>query len=306
VSGPRLFGAIEGGGTKFVCSIGRGLAAETARVVVPTTTPEETLARVVDAFAPYRDRLVSVGLACFGPLELDRAAGDAYGGLLATPKPGWSHVPIRATLQARLGVPVAVDTDVNAAALAEVRQGALAGADVAVYVTVGAGVGAGVVLAGRPHHGLLHAEAGHLLPPLLLRADGKPDDFGGVCPFHARCVEGLASGTAVAARTGRVAEALRSDDPVWPLVAGYLGHLLAAITLVLSPHRIALGGGVLRAEHLRPRVRAALGAVLAGYLPRPQLVRDLDAYVVAPRLGDDAGLAGAYLLAADAFALGPT
>jgi fructokinase len=300
-----MFGAIEGGGTKFVCSIGHGLGAEVARVTVPTTTPRETLDRIVEALIPYRDRLAAIGLACFGPLELDPNAGDAYGGLLATPKPGWSHVPLRATLQARLGVPVAVDTDVNAAALAEVREGALSGADVAAYVTVGAGVGAGVVLGGRPHHGLLHVEAGHVMPPPLTRVDGRPDDFGGVCPFHARCVEGLASGTAIAARTGRAPETLRPDDPVWSLVAGYLGHLLASITLVLSPHRIALGGGVLRAEHLRPRVRAALGAVLAGYLPRARLVRDLDAYVVAPRFGDDAGLAGAYLLAADASARAP-
>lgn len=301
---PRLFAAIEGGGTKFVVSVGRGLDHEHARARVPTTTPDETIAAILAFLAPHRSQLVSVGVGMFGPLELSPQAGEAYGGTLATPKPGWSHVPLRARLTQALGVPVVVETDVNAAAIAENRRGVLLGADPSVYITVGTGIGGGVLVGGRPLHGLLHPELGHLIPPTLRGPDGKRDDFEGVCPFHGHCIEGLASGTAIRARTGRGAEELRGDHPVWPLVAGYLGHLLHACVLVVSPQRIAIGGGVVKAPHLLPRVRQALAALLAGYVPRTAVVRELDTYVVGPKLGDDAGLAGAYALAADALVLG--
>lgn len=300
----QLFAAIEGGGSKFIVSVGRGLELERARTRIPTTSPDETIAAILAFLAPYRSQLVSVGVGMFGPLELDPRAGRAYGGTLATPKPGWSHVPLRARLAAELGVPVSVETDVNAAAIAEYRRGVLVGADPAIYITVGTGIGGGVLVGGRPLHGLLHPELGHLIPPTLRGPDGKRDDFEGVCPFHGHCVEGLASGTAIRARTGHAAEELRSDDPVWPLVASYLAHMLHACVLVVSPQRIAVGGGVSMVPHLLPRVRQALGALLAGYVPRTAVVRELDRYLVAPGLGADAGLAGAYALAADALVLG--
>jgi fructokinase len=300
----KLFAAIEGGGTKFIVSVGRGLGHEQARARIPTTTPDETLAAILAFLEPHRAQLVSVGVGMFGPLELNPQAGEAYGGTLATPKPGWSHVPLRARLAAALGVPVIVETDVNAAAIAESRRGVLVGADPAIYITVGTGIGGGVLVGARPIHGLLHPELGHLIPPTLRGPDGKRDDFEGVCPFHGHCVEGLASGPAILARTGQAAEALRSDHPVWPLVAGYLAHMLHACVLVVSPQRIAIGGGVAKVPHLLPRVRQALAALLAGYVPRTAVVRDLEHYLVAPALGDDAGLAGAYALAADAMVLG--
>lgn len=301
---PRLFVAIEGGGTKFVVSVGRGLDHEHARARIATTTPDETIAAILAFLEPHRSQIVSVGVGMFGPLELRAAAGEAFGGTLATPKPGWSHVPLRALLTKALGVPVVVETDVNAAAIAEYRRGVLAGADPGVYITVGTGIGGGVLIGGKPLHGLLHPEVGHLVPPTLRGPEGKRDDFDGVCPFHGRCIEGLASGAAIRARTGRGAEELRSDHPVWPLVAGYLAHLMHACVLVASPQRIAIGGGVMNAPHLLPRVRQALTALLAGYVPRTEVVRGLDTYVVAPALGGDAGLAGAYALAADALMLG--
>ncbi len=300
----KLFAAIEGGGTKFIVSVGRGLEHEHERVRIPTTSPDATLAAVLAFLEPHRAQLVSVGVGMFGPLELNPQAGEAYGGTLATPKPGWSHMPLRARLAAALGVPVSVDTDVNAAALAESRRGALLGADPGIYLTVGTGIGGGIVVGGKPLHGLLHPEMGHLIPPTLRGPDGRRDDFEGVCPFHGHCVEGLASGTAIRARTGHGAEELRSDHPVWPLVAGYLAHLLHACVLVVSPERIAVGGGVAQVPQLLPRVRQALGPLLAGYVPRNAVVRDLEHYVVAPGLGEDAGLAGAYALAADAMVLG--
>jgi len=302
--GPKLFAAIEGGGTKFVVSVGRGLGQEHVRTRIATTTPDETIDAILAFLAPHRAQLIAVGVGMFGPLELNAQAGNAYGGTLATPKPGWSHVPMRARLAATLRVPVAVDTDVNAAAIAESRRGALLGADPGVYLTVGTGIGGGVAVGGKPIHGLLHPELGHLIPPTLRGPDGKRDDFEGVCPFHGHCVEGLASGTAIRARTGKGAEELRSDHPVWPLVAGYLAHLLHACVLVVSPQRIAIGGGVVKSPHLLPRVRQALGALLAGYVPRTAVVRELDRYLVTPGLGDDAGLAGAYMLASDALVLG--
>jgi predicted NBD/HSP70 family sugar kinase len=213
------FGAVEGGGTKFVCAVGEGPDRILARTRVETTTPEETLDRVADFFARATAagagsgaagrELAAVGVACFGPLELDPAS-PRFGDLLATPKPGWSGAPVAQALRRRLGVPVAVDTDVNGAALGEWRWGAARDCDPALYLTVGTGIGGGIVLDGRPLHGLLHPEMGHIPLPRLSWPDGRPDDFPGVCPFHGACFEGLVSGPALAARAGAPAAGSRS------------------------------------------------------------------------------------------------
>lgn len=296
-----LFGAVEGGGTKFVCAVGRGPDQILARARFETTTPEETLGRVADFLVqgPGSVGLTAVGVACFGPLELDpRAAG--FGSLLATPKPGWSGAPVAATLQGRLGVPVVIDTDVNGAALAEWRWGAARGCDPALYLTVGTGIGGGAVLGGRPLHGLLHPEMGHVPLPRLAWPDGRPDDFAGVCPFHGACFEGLASGPALQARAGGAPETLDPEHPVWELEAGYLAQALATFLLVLSPQRIVVGGGVLQQGHLLTRLRRRLPQVLAGYIARAEVQGDAGGYVVAPHFGQDAGLMGAFALAMSA------
>lgn len=282
-----MLGAVEGGGTKFLCAVGQGHDRVVERVRIETTTPERTLDSVVGFLRAHPVR--AVGIATFGPLEL--ADGPTLGRTLATPKPGWSDVPVRERLGEALGVPVAIDTDVNAAALAEQRWGAARDADPALYVTVGTGVGGGVAVHGRPLHGLLHPELGHLPVP---RIEG--DRFEGACPFHGRCLEGLVSGPAVAARAGMDARRLPDAHPALVLAARYLGVGLAAAVLVLSPRRILVGGGLgLRLD--LDVVRSSLRDTLGGYLPRRELTDEgLGGFVRHPELAAP-GLAGAFLLA---------
>ncbi|MDB4985069.1 MAG: fructokinase [Myxococcaceae bacterium] len=283
-----LIGALELGGSKALCAVGSA-SHVVAEARIPTTSPAETLAQVVAFFEAHRPRLTALGVASFGPLELSPAAAQ-FGALLRTPKPGWSDVPLTGLLARALQVPVRIDTDVNAAALAEEQRGAGQGADPCVYITVGTGIGVGVRIAGRPLHGLLHPELGHLVAPSLC-------DFEGACPFHGRCLEGVASAHALRARTGKSPAELSDDDPLWELEARYLGHLLSACVLAYAPRRIVLGGGVLARAGLLAQVRTQLVRELAGYLPRHELTQaGVQDYVRAPHFGERAGLVGAFLL----------
>jgi fructokinase len=309
-----LYGAVEGGGTKFVCAVGRGPERILARTRIDTTTPDETLGRVGDFLAQAAGGvpLAAVGVACFGPIELDPQS-PRFGSLLETPKPGWNGVPLARTLRERLGAPVVVDTDVNGAALAEWRWGAAQHCDPALYLTVGTGIGGGVVFDGRPLHGLLHPEMGHIPIPRSTWPDGRPDAFPGTCPFHGGCFEGLACGPAIEARVGARAASLDPEHPVWELEAGYLALALACYVLVVSPRRLVVGGGVMQNGHLLARVRRRLPLVLADYIKRPEVglrgtgqrtsgagdgsEASTDTYLVAPRFGQDAGLMGAFALA---------
>jgi fructokinase len=283
-----LVGALELGGSKALCAVGTSRHT-LAEVRVPTTTPAATLAAVEAFFEPYRGSLGALGIASFGPLELSPSAPN-FGALLATPKPGWTDAPLLATLARSLRVPIRIDTDVNAAALAEQQRGAGQGADPCVYVTVGTGIGVGVSVGGKPLHGLLHPELGHLAAPPWC-------DFVGVCPFHGRCLEGVASASALWARTGQEPVQLADDDPVWALEARYLGALLASCVLAYAPERIVLGGGVCERSGLVERVRRELTGQLAGYVPRAALSDDgVTDYVRRPAHGTRAGLVGAFLL----------
>lgn len=288
-----LLGAIEGGGTKFLCAVGHGPDGWIDRIRIPTSDPDETLGRVVEFLRPHAPAAVGVGM--FGPLEL-RPSVPESGSTLATPKPGWNGVPVRARLADALGCPVHLDLDVNAAALAEARWGAARGADPAVYVTVGTGIGGGAVVHGRPLHGLLHPEMGHVPVPRLALASGELDPMPCVCPFHAWCLEGVAAGWALRHRLGRDPSSAPVDDPIWDLTARYLAHGMAAITLVLSPERLVLGGGVMEHAGLRDRVREHLRTVLGGYVARPEIGDDMERWLVAPALTDP-GLVGAFALA---------
>jgi fructokinase len=284
------FGAVELGGSKVLCAVGSSHRDLQAQARFDTGDPEATLSAVEGFFAPHATRLSSLGVASFGPLELD-AASDAWGSLLATPKPHWSGTPIAARFARRLRVPVVIDTDVNAAALAEQAWGSAQGADPCVYLTVGTGIGVGVVINGAPLHGLMHPELGHLRAP-------DACDFVGVCPFHGRCVEGVASAPALRARLGTAPESVADDHPVWALEAQYLGHLVATCVLAYSPRRVVLGGGVMARSGLLERVRREVVAQLASYVPRPELSEaGIAAFLVAPGLGQTAGLSGAFLLA---------
>ena len=295
---PRpLLGAIEGGGTKFVCALGYGPNRILARERIDTTTPDETLARAADFLADASNgQLAATGIACFGPLELDERRPE-FGRILATPKPLWSGVDVLGVISHRLNVPVAIDTDVNGAALGEWRWGTAQGCDPAIYLTVGTGIGGGAVAGGRTLRGLLHPEMGHIPLPRLTWPDGRPDDFAGVCPFHGACFEGLASGPALQARLGGPAEAVAADHPIWELEAGYLAAALAVFTLTLSPHRIVVGGGVMQRGHLLDRVQRRLPEVLGGYVKRAEVETGVAEFVVAPKYGQDAGLIGAFALA---------
>jgi fructokinase len=241
--------------------------------------------------------LEAVGVGSFGPIE-PRRSSRRFGFITTTPKPGWAQTDVAGRLEQSLDVPVAFDTDVNAAALGEHRWGAGVGLDSFCYVTVGTGIGGGVVVNGRLVHGLLHPEVGHMRIP----HDRVADPFPGVCPYHGDCLEGLASGEAMRERWGRGAQELDDDAP-WELEAQYLALGLANVVCALSPERIILGGGVMNEPTLLPRVQARLREVLAGYFDAPELKDAIGEFVVRPGLGDRAGVLGAIALAEGAAAV---
>lgn len=287
-----LFGAIEAGGTKFVCAVGRDPTDMSEVVRFETTTPQETLRRCIEFFR-QQPKLDGLGVGCFGPIDLKRGS-QSYGLITTTPKPGWANTDIVGTLERELELPVVFDTDVNGAALGEARWGAARGLDSVVYVTVGTGIGGGAVMGGKLAHGLVHPEMGHLLLPR------EPDDldFEGFCPFHgARCWEGLAAGPAIEKRFRQRAETLGPEHPAWDLEARYIGSALATLVLVLSPERLILGGGVMQQAALFAPVRRYLARALGGYVKAAALDVGLDEYVVPPLLGSRAGIAGALALA---------
>lgn len=293
-SAPPLYGAIEAGGTKFVCAVGHGPQQRLAETRIATTTPQATLAAVQDFFAAQTAQhgaLTAIGIASFGPVDV-RADSPTCGHILATPKPLWSHTDLLTPLHTRFQCPVAIDTDVNGAALAEAQLGAGRGCDTLVYVTVGTGIGGGIFTRGQTHKGRLHPELGHIR--VLRHPDDR--DFAGTCPFHGDCLEGLASGPALLARHGAALDALPQDHPAFARQAFYLGQLVSTLILLLAPDRILLGGGVMQQSALWPLLREVAAQQLNGYAglgERAWLAQN----VIAPALGQDAGLCGALLLA---------
>lgn len=289
-----LFGAIEGGGTKFVCAVGETATAIYESALFPTADPQSTLAACVNFFVAAErkfGRIDAFGWGCFGPLDL-RIGSPTYGHMLATPKPMWSRADLLGPLRARFNVPIAIDTDVNGAALAEWHLGAGQGLGSMAYVTVGTGIGAGVAPSEMSVRRLMHAEMGHL----MVRRDPR-DSFAGSCPFHGDCLEGLASGPAIRSRWGRELGDLPPEHAAWSIVGGYLGQLAAAMALLLSVERIVFGGGVMANDLLLPHIRQAAHASLNNYLEPLQRRDVFDAYIVAPAMGARAGIAGAMLLA---------
>ncbi|MEA3035742.1 MAG: fructokinase [Sphingomonadales bacterium] len=286
---PELFAGVELGGTKCVCLLASGPADIRARETVPTTTPAETLGALRARLEQWAPGFAALGIASFGPLDLDPAS-PGWGRIAATPKPGWRGIDVAGTLGAALGVPVAFDTDVNGAALAEIEWGAGRGLADFAYVTVGTGIGVGLIVGGRPTRGFGHCELGHLRVPRL-----PGDAWPGACPYHRDCVEGLAAGGAIARRAGVAAAAdLPDDHSVWDGVVHALAQLCHALVCAAAPCRIAIGGGIVSGRpFLLPRIEATLIESLAGYVTLPAGGR----YVVAPELGELAGPLGAIALA---------
>ncbi|MGE5620871.1 MAG: ROK family protein [Sphingomonadaceae bacterium] len=288
----KLYGGVEAGGTKFVCMVGSGPQNIRAEITFPTTNPVETIGRVVDFFRQEMPGIAALGVGSFGPID-PNPASPTYGYITTTPKPGWVQTNIVGMLRDALDVPVVFDTDVNAAAFGEYRWGAARGEDPAIYVTVGTGIGGGIVCGGAPIHGLVHPEMGHM----LVRHDRERDPFPGICPFHGDCLEGLASGPALAARWGQRAETLPDDHPAWGLEAHYIAQALANLVLTHSPRRIVIGGGVMRRTGLYPLVRDWVRRLLNGYVQSSTILQGIDSYIVPPGLGNRSGVLGAIALA---------
>jgi fructokinase len=286
------YGGIEGGGTKWLCALADDDGEMVASQTIPTSSPAETIASA-SAFFRAHDTPRVVGIGCFGPLDL-RPLSPTYGWITTTPKPGWEQTNVLGSLRANLGVPVVIDTDVNAAALGEARRGVGFGLETFAYVTVGTGIGVGVFANGALLHGLSHPEAGHIRIP----HDRERDPFSGSCPYHGDCFEGLASGEALRQRYGRPAEDL-ADPDAWALEADYLALGLLAVIHILAPERLIVGGGVTRLASLLPAVRRRILELVGGYLDLGVLTdRDaIDEFLVEPALGDWAGPVGAIELA---------
>jgi fructokinase len=291
----RLFGAIEAGGTKFVCAIGDESGTIHEELRFPTSDPTSTLTKACGFLREHRgNALRAIGAACFGPVILDRQS-PYYGFIRKTPKTGWDQVDVAAMLARQFSCPVGFDTDVNAAALAERRWGAGRDIDNLVYLTVGTGIGGGVIIEGLPVHGLMHPEIGHIRP----RRHPLDVNFAGVCPFHGDCLEGLASGPAIVARAGSDLAHLDAAHVQWELEADYLGQVCAQLVLTVSPQRIIIGGGVMSQDRLFPLIRLRMQHWLGGYIDRPE-IHDADRYVVPPALGAQSGVLGALCLAISA------
>jgi len=286
-------GAIEGGGTKFVCGIGNEQGVIEDRISFPTEEPEKVMAAIIDYF---RNKDVeAIGIGTFGPIDIDPAS-KTYGYVTTTPKPGWSGFPFLATLKESFDVPMGWDTDVNAAAYGEAVWGAAAGLDSCVYFTIGTGIGVGVYSEGRLVHGLAHPEGGHILPRR------HPDDrYEGACPYHGDCLEGLAAGPSLEKRWGVKGSELAPDHPAWEMEAYYIGQAVTSTILLLSPKRVILGGGVMHQKQLLPLIRQEVQRNLNGYVQVNDIVNDINNYIVSPGLGDNAALCGSLALGVEAW-----
>lgn len=286
------FIGIEGGGTKFICAYGSGPQDLAERTVIPTQTPATTLRELIAYIRAVQKKvnIAAIGASIFGPLDLDHSS-PTYGYVTTTPKQEWINFDFAGTLQREFNCPVGFDTDVNAAAISEYRWGAAQGISDLLYLTVGTGIGGGLIVNDRLVHGAMHPEMGHILIP-----QDKNDCFAGVCKYHGNCLEGLASGPSIKERW-RVKSALDlpEDHPGWELEASYLGLALANYTLTFSPKKIIIGGGVMRQNHLLPKIRAQLLNHLGGYIQNKTVIKE--EYVVKPGLQENAGVLGAIAIA---------
>lgn len=287
-----MLGAIEAGGTKFVCAVGTKEGKLIERIQIDTEAPEVTIPKVIGFFK--RHPIIALGIGSFGPVDVDKTS-ETYGNITSTPKPGWGDFPFVTTMKEALNVPIEFNTDVNAAALGELLHGAAKGLDSCLYITVGTGIGAGAVVQGNLLQGLSHPEMGHIL------VRRHPDDtYKGFCPYHGDCAEGMAAGPAIEGRWGKKGVELANNQEVWELEAYYLAQALMQYILIVSPKRIIMGGGVMKQAQIFSLIQQEVQKILNGYVSLPQITEQIDEYIVPPALGDDAGITGALMLAKQA------
>lgn len=282
------FGALEAGGTKMVCAIGNERGEILDRVSIPTVTPAETLPRLIGYF---KDKEIeALGIGCFGPIDLNRNS-ETYGYITTTPKLAWRNCDIAGTMKRALQVPVGFDTDVNGSMLGEATWGCAKGLDTAIYITVGTGIGVGVLANGKLLHGMQHPEGGHI----LLKSHPE-DHYEGKCPYHGTCLEGMAAGPAIEERWGKKAVDLADNPKVWEFESYYISQALVDYIMVLSPQKIILGGGVMHQEHMLPLILEKTVKLLNGYISTEEIER-IGEYIVLPSLNDNQGIMGALKLA---------
>lgn len=282
-------GALEAGGTKMVLAVYDENGNQLTLTRMKTESPEVTIPEMNAFFR--ENRIDALGIGSFGPLDLNRDSAT-YGWITHTPKPGWNNTPLLREVTRGMDIPVEIDTDVNAAAIAEVEAGAARGCQNAVYVTIGTGIGGGVILNGQPVHGLVHPEVGHMLMKPLPE-DPCPDGF---CPYHRGCLEGLAAGPAIGKRAGRDASELEDGDIAFTIEAKYLAQMCVNLIMTYSPEKIILGGGVMERENILRTVRSETVRLLGGYIQHDAILKDTDNYIVLPELYPISGLVGSRYL----------
>lgn len=280
-----LYGGIEAGGTKFICAVADERLNILKKISIPTTNPQETFKQVFSFFDQYP--IDAIGIGSFGPIGIEPESKN-YGYILKTPKEGWSDIDFLGKMKQKYKVPIAWTTDVNAAAFGEIKYGAAIGKQSCIYLTIGTGIGGGVVVNGEVFQGISHPEMGHIY---IKRDTG--DAYSGTCPYHKDCLEGLAAGPSLEARTGIRGEKIPQDHPIWDLQADYLAQALMSYTLILAPEVIVLGGGVMNQEHLLKKIRYQFTKLMADYVETPKV----EEYIVRWSLANESGLIGTLLLA---------
>ena len=290
-----IYGALEAGGTKMVCAVGDRNGHILEQVSIPTKLPEDTIPEITDYFK--KKDIAALGIACFGPLDLNPKSAK-YGYITTTPKPGWADYDIVGAFRKALQIPIGFDTDVNGSLLGEVTYGSSKGLENVVYITIGTGIGGGVMTNKKLLHGMLHPELGHM----LMRPHFS-DTYPGKCPFHKNCLEGMAAGPAIEERWGAKGKDLAGNDNVWELEAFYIGQAIVNLILTLSPERIILGGGVMHQLQLFDMIRREVKKQLNDYIVTP-LLQNMDQYIVPASLNDDQGIMGCIKLAIEACQLG--
>ena len=283
-----IIGGIEAGGTKMVCAVGDEQGRLIDRTIIPTEQAETTIPKIICYFKKWK--LDALGIACFGPIDLNKDS-RTYGYITKTPKKGWENFPMVKTFESELDIPIGFDTDVNGAVLGEVEYGAAKGCECAIYITIGTGIGVGVYCNGKLLHGLVHPEGGHILIP-----KHPKDQYEGSCPYHKRCFEGVASGSAIEKRWGKRAAELWDQSIVWEMEAYYIAEAITNYILTYSPEKIILWGGVMHQKQLFNMVRQKTKEKLNGYVYHHMILGQMEHYIVAPELGENPGIIGALCL----------